>query len=263
MLANYDNSGSSRQFGKQWHLFDKIDPQHEKQFNGWTSAAPLDFFCDTTLLDAGCGNGRNSYWAAQKKPKTIVAIDLDELSINVAKKNNKNIPIIDVRLMSIYDVNNYFPNYFDSIMCIGVLHHLAFPDLALQAFNKSLKSDGRLLLWVYGRYGNGLTYPIIKLLRIVTKRLPFKINYYISFPLALAYRTLTKIGIVRSEYGKNSKIFTTKQLHNIVLDQLIPSIANYWRKNEIKEMVEKFGFNVESIESVNGNSWSVLAKKLA
>jgi hypothetical protein len=127
-------------------------------------------------------------------------------------------------------------------MCIGVLHHLAFPDLALQAFNKSLKSDGRLLLWVYGRYGNGLTYPIIKLLRIVTKRLPFKINYYISFPLALAYRTLTKIGIVRSEYGKNSKIFTTKQLHSIVLDQLIPSIANYWRKNEIKEIKRVISF---------------------
>jgi SAM-dependent methyltransferase len=261
MSSNYDNTGSSKQFGKQWDLFHSIDPQHEKQFAGWTSAAPRDFFDQKLLLDAGCGNGRNSYWAALQKPTKIIGIDLDALSINAAKENTKSSQIIEIETLSIYQVGDAYPNYFDSVMCIGVLHHLASPDLALQAFYKSLKPEGRILLWVYGRHGNGVVYPLIKLLRCITKHLPFKLNFFISFPLAIAYRMATKLRLIKSEYGKNSRMLTIKQLHNVVLDQLIPSIANYWKKDEICELVKKSGFIVKSIKLVNGNSWSVLAIK--
>jgi SAM-dependent methyltransferase len=261
MSSNYDNSGSSRQFGKQWDLFHTIDPQHEKQFNGWISAASSEFFNRKIILDAGCGNGRNSYWAATHNPNKIISIDLDELSINAARENTKDSEAVIVEARSIYQVGVDYPNYFDSVMCIGVLHHLASPHLALQSFHRSLKADGRLLLWVYGRRGNGIIYPIIQLFRFVTRHLPFKLNYYISFPIALTYRFMIKVNLIQNEYGENSKILTLKQLHNIVLDQLIPNIANYWREDEVLELIRKADFEVESIKLVNGNSWSVLARK--
>ena len=261
MTANYDNSGSSRQFGKQWNLFRAIDPQHEKQFNSWTSAATSEFFNRKVILDAGCGNGRNSYWAATHNPSKIISIDLDELSINAAKENTRDIAAVVVEARSIYQVGVDYPNHFDSVMCIGVLHHLASPDQALQSFHRSLKADGRLLLWVYGRRGNGIIYPIIQLFRFVTRHLPFKINYYISLPVALAYRFIIRVNLIQNEYGENSKILTLKQLHNIVLDQLIPNIANYWTEDAVLELIRKADFEVESIKLVNGNSWSVLARK--
>lgn len=260
-MSGYDNTGSSREFGRQWQLFNKVEDAHALQFQGWTSAAGDDFFKHKKILDAGCGIGRNAVWAANLNPVEVVGIDLDPLTIEAAKRNTANNSKIKIQIGSIYEVGDLYASYFDSILCIGVLHHLADPALALNSFKKALNGGGELLLWVYGRKGNGIIFPIIRILRTISPKLPFRVNLLASLFFADIYRVLVALRIIKNEYAINSRKLNRKQLHNIVLDQLIPKIANYWTDFEVNQMLQNADFTVLSIKLVNGNSWSVLARK--
>jgi SAM-dependent methyltransferase len=49
---------------------------------------------------------------------------------------------------------------FDLILCTGVLHHLADPDVGLRALRSVLKPDGAMFLMVYAPYGRAGVYMI-------------------------------------------------------------------------------------------------------
>ena len=50
-------------------------------------------------------------------------------------------------------------------------------------------------------------------------------------------------------------------LEQIIIDQLIPKIANYYSKNEIPLLYDHINFEDVQINHTNGNSWSILIKK--
>jgi SAM-dependent methyltransferase len=70
------------------------------------------------------------------------------------KHNLKNLQVRQVAIERVDDLGISF----DQIVCTGVLHHLADPDVGLGALRSVLKPDGAMHLMVYAPYGRAGVY---------------------------------------------------------------------------------------------------------
>lgn len=73
-----------------------------------------------TILDAGCGNGRNMHWFLQNQ-FTVFGIDKDFDAINKLQEKHKNQPAVTFLVSNLESIP--IPEaYFDHIICSAVLH---------------------------------------------------------------------------------------------------------------------------------------------
>ena len=97
----------------------------------------------TTVLDIGCGNGRNMIGF---KNSEVCGIDNCYSFIEICRKKGLYVTFSDM-----CDIP--FPtNYFDHLMCIATFHHLAMREGRLQALREMrriIKNTGTLLLSVW------------------------------------------------------------------------------------------------------------------
>ena len=125
--------GSPDRFGYEWSVYNKILPIYEEQFKRWTTLIFEQEWKDMTLLDVGCGTGRNSLWPIKYGAKKVVAIDVDEGSLNSARENLKDFSNAEVKKMSAYDIE--YTDHFDisfSILPTKFTHFLSlFPTAAI------------------------------------------------------------------------------------------------------------------------------------
>jgi ubiquinone/menaquinone biosynthesis C-methylase UbiE len=166
-------------------------------------------------------------------------------------------------------------NSFDLIFCLGVLHHIDKMEDALTEFWRVLKPSGKLLLWVYGREGNGWIINFVNPIRkAVTSKIPTRILKILSFPLALflylilkaIYGPLTNWGkresfLFYSTYLGSISPFPFKEIYSIVVDHLCPPIAYYLSRDELEKMIEPLKPSKIQFRWHNKNSWSVLVDK--
>ncbi|GIX41883.1 MAG: SAM-dependent methyltransferase [Leptospiraceae bacterium] len=92
-------------------------------------------------LDFGCGTGRHLLYLKEKKIPELYGIDF---SYEVIKNNQKRYPEIQFLF---YEINTPLPfkdNYFDAIICWGVLHYNSedIRNFLLKEFYRILKPDG-------------------------------------------------------------------------------------------------------------------------
>ena len=66
---------------------------------------------------------------------------------------------------------------------------------------------------------------------------------------------------MKHPYFKQLKNFSFRDIHCIVLDQLLPKIANYWKKEEAEELLRNKELDNIRIFQSNGNSWTVMGVK--
>lgn len=254
-------SGTQHQFGYEWERYTEILPLHREQFRRWIAPFPEDGFAGKRFLDVGCGMGRNSYWALQNGAASGLAIDYDERTVAAARTNLADYPQCEVRFESIYDLAER--ESVDVAFSIGVIHHLAQPRKAVEKMVEALKPGGSLVLWVYGREGNELYLSVIDPLRkLVTSRVPVGVTHGLAKAMTvglLGYLALPH----QREYEKLLRGHSFRQLELIVLDQLIPSIASYWTREETLSLVEGLPVEDVQISHTNGMSWTLVAKKRA
>ena len=81
-------------------------------------------------------------------------------------------------------------------------------------------------------------------------------SYIFSLPLFLYLRYPQK-----HPYLKQLSNYRFKQVHAIVLDQLIPKIANYWKRGEVLNLFKNKNLKKIKIYRVNDNSWTILGTK--
>jgi SAM-dependent methyltransferase len=251
---------SEKRFGYEWHKYRQIDPNYELQFKRWISPFKPEDFKNKRVLDAGCGMGRNSYWALKYGAKELVAFDYDPRSVEAAKKNLAAFNNSRVKLQSIYQID--YQDEFDIAFCIGVIHHLADPDLAIKNLIKAVKPGGLILIWVYGYESNEWIVKFISPIRkAITSKLPVWLlhflTYFLSLPLYLFIRLIPQ----KSPYLKQVSQFKFSHLHSIVFDQLLPKIANYYKKEEARELLTKHKLKNIGISHTNSNSWTVWGYK--
>ncbi len=260
MIDARTHRGSPDRFGYSWSIFSEILPSHHEQFMRWTAALPREIWKDAQILDAGCGNGRNSHWAMLEGATGGVAFDIDDRSLAAARKNLKSHPTIDVRNQSIYEIPE--ENRFDIAFSIGVIHHLAEPEDALRQLVRAVKPGGHVLIWVYGRENLGwLTRYFDPMRRVVLSRLPLRLVYHLSlYPTVVLWLGL-RMGMSHLEYYKLLRGFSIAHLRAVVFDQMIPRIAHYWPKEFVESLCRDSGLENICLVHVNDMSWSASGRK--
>ena len=250
---------SAERFGYEWNKFNKIIPEYEIQFLKWVYPFKKDDFKGKIILDAGCGTGRNSYWPLLYGAKKVVAFDFDKRIVDVAKKNLSQFENAEAVYQSIYDIA--YENEFDIVFSIGVVQFLEKPQEAIIRLVRAMKKGGLFLIWVYAREGNEWIVRFIMPLRKILSRLPPWFTNIISYFFSISLFLCLKSVPFKHPYFKQLKNFKFWHVHSIVLDQLLPKISNYWKKEEALDLLKNKGLENIKIYSVNNNSWTVVGNK--
>jgi SAM-dependent methyltransferase len=255
-----DDGGSPERFAYEWATYSEVAERYEEQFRRWTPHFTQHEWRDKHFLDVGCGMGRNSYWPMKYGARGGLAIDIVPLSVEVSRRNLAQFESMEVGLCSAYDIDRV--DEFDIVFSIGVIHHLEFPDQALARMVAAARPGGKVAIWVYGRENNGwLLWALEPARKLLFSRLPIGLLHFLSLlPTALLWLPL-RLGLGRSEYFRLIRTFSFSHLRSIVFDQLLPRIANYWRREEVEALMKKAGLEEIELVWVNEMSWAACGKK--
>jgi len=256
-----DIKGSPDRFGYEWDKYCEILPIYQEQFDRWTGVLiKKSDWKGKSFLDVGCGIGRNSFWPLTYGASDALCIDVDKRTLECANNNLKQFNNVKVVNRSAYKIDK--KDKFDIAFSIGVIHHLENPKLALENMVKAVKSGGYVLIWVYGYENNEW---IVKYFNPIRKmffsRLPISIVHFLSiFPTLFLYIVIRLIK-GKTEYIKLIRKFSFSHLRSIVFDQMLPKIANYYKEEEVKELMKSVGLTDVKTNWVNEMSWTVIGKK--
>jgi len=253
--------GTPERFGYAWNIASKITEINEVQFLNWTKIIKdKSFWKNKSILDAGCGIGRNTFWPIKYGAQSALAFDMDERTLKAAKNNLKEFKNVKVQNFSIYEIP--YENEFDISFSIGVVHHLEFPKKAINQLTKATKSGGQILVWLYGHENMELYVNFLNPIRkILFSKAPLPLVRFLSYIPTLFLYLYVKLGITRLEYFKLLKKLTFIQIQQIVFDQMIPKTAKYYKKEEAINLIEHKSLKDIKIEWVNECSWCVSATK--
>ena len=255
-----DLRGSPDRFGYEWGAYAEILPEYEEQFRRWTVHLEPHDWGGKSFLDVGCGMGRNSYWPMTYGARAGCAVDLDERSLESARRNLARFPLVEVICTSAYDLP--FADRFDIAFAIGVIHHLEDPQRALLQMARAVKPGGQVLIWVYGREGNRWLVALLgPLRRALFSRLPPPLVHALSWPFTALLWCALRLGIRPGPYFRLIRGFSFEHLRAIVFDHMIPRIALYYTRAEAETLLRRAGLeNVEAVW-VNRMSWTVRGRK--
>ena len=261
MNNNIDKLGSPNRFGSNWKKYRDLNSIYEEQFLEWILPLQKKDLKNKKILDAGCGIGRNSYYCIKCGAKEVYLFDVEQSTVNIAKENIKNYENAHVFEDSIYTQESISDDSFDLVMSIGVIHHLSEPQLAISKLFSKVKKDGKLLIWVYGYEGNEFLIKLLKILRFFTTRLPYKLVEFLGKIFALVLYSVLKVYPTKTMYWSRAKRMSLYVLEQIIIDQLIPKIANYYKKSELLNIFSQIKYQNIEINHTNQNSWSILLTK--
>jgi SAM-dependent methyltransferase len=254
------STGSPERFGYSWDKFHEILPVHEEQFRRWTVPLQPADWRGKRILDGGCGIGRNSFWPLRDGAASALLIDVDDRSLARARANLADFPQAEIRFHSLYEPIE--PGDFDIAFSIGVVHHLASPEKAVQRLAEAVKPGGKVLVWLYGRENNGwVVWGVTPLRKILTSLLPLKMVDWLSWPATALLWLMLRCGLNRIEYFRLIRRFSFRHLQAIVLDHLIPKIALYYRRDEAIKLLAGAGLVEIEAHWVNEMSWTVIGRK--
>lgn len=176
LIVNETDEKIAKGFEFEWKHHAEILPEHELEFRHVLGEVmPPESFINKVVLDAGCGQGRFSYFSKKFGADTVIAFDLGEQTL-ISKKNLQGQDNVHILQASIY--NPPFKPIFDIVYSIGVLHHLPDPEKGFFALYNLLNEKGRIFVWLYG-YSSII--PVIKFMRQFSLKLGVRFNRCISF----------------------------------------------------------------------------------
>ena len=252
-------------FGFEWQRFPEMYAEWNRSFLNAMQPHDSGFFRGKKVMDAGCGNGRFSYYAA-KYGADVWAIDLGP-AVEVARRNTGalgNVQVIQADL--------HHPPFalesFDFIYSIGVLHHLHDPEGAFQSLLRFLKPGGEIQISLYWKPEG---QPIKQMLlwgvaaaRQITTRLPHGTVHALAFPAALAafgffvwpYQLLKKIpacsGLAEKIPMKQYADFPFRVCVNDQLDRFSAPIEKRYTRAEVVRWLESAGLEQIQVNAAYG-----------
>jgi len=107
---------------------------------------------DLKIWVAGCGTNQALLTALKFPQAQVYGTDLSTQSINTCRKNADQIGIRNLVLeeKSLNQVD--YEEAFDYIICTGVVHHNAQPEITLNRISRALKKNGIMEFMVYNFY---------------------------------------------------------------------------------------------------------------
>ncbi|GAB4339708.1 MAG: hypothetical protein Kow0099_15030 [Candidatus Abyssubacteria bacterium] len=161
-------------------FFGSLLENSEKAFWSKSLFQKEELHSGLTVLDAGCGNGRFTYQAAQTGAE-VFGIDLG-WGVQSAFEHMRSLPKVHVLQGDLFRLP-FAPATFDRVFSIGVLMHTGNGGAAFDSLVRTLKPGGLIMARVYGM--GCYSYEFIdRTLRSLTTRMP--ISAQIHFARATA-----------------------------------------------------------------------------
>ena len=256
-------------FGEEWKTYNKILPQHQKEFKLYFDLIDLEALESKRICDLGCGIGRWSYFL-KDIAKEIVLVDFSE-SIFEARKNLSESDNIIFIMADILDLP-FQDDTFDFIFSLGVLHHIPSP--ALQSVRKLSNLAPEFLVYLYYALDNrGILYKLIfylvdlirNLISNITSSTTRKIlteilMWQLYIPTIFVGKIMSMLGVNASKVPFYS-IYGHMNLGRIrqdVYDRFFTRIEQRVTKKEIQKLSDTFS---EIIVSEGLPYWHFLCRK--
>jgi SAM-dependent methyltransferase len=260
-------------FGWEWNMFNEqiqdtymTDKAHFLDFIYPTTD---DFFEGKLVLDAGCGMGRFLKLGAGFGSSEIIGVDLSH-SVEAAYRNTRALPNAHVVKA---DISNLpFVEKFDYIFSVGVLHHMQSPQEGFSQLARLLREKGTISVWVYSKENNGWVIHFLTPLRKhITSHLPkpvlFLLSHFLGLMLYICVKLIYKpanenrLGL---KLGRllpyNDYLYYISRLNyaslvSVIFDHLVPQLASYVSKEELKSWFCEANLSDVMITSRNNMSW--------
>ncbi len=133
---------------------------------------PEKFFGGKVVVDAGCGSGKFSAAIAKFGAAKVIGLDIGDKGLDFAREQAKKVPYgdrLDFRHGSLLDMP-LEDGSVDIVWSNGVIHHTLGYEKCVSEFARVLKPEGRLFLYVNGRFG--LFELLLDTLRLATEDVP-------------------------------------------------------------------------------------------
>ncbi len=266
LIMRIDHAESYKDFGEQFLVDSKIDGYFGSQEMLRDIIYPFDLrrIKGKAVMEVGCGSGRILKNLLECEPEKIIAVE-PSVAIDVAKRNNVDaLEKVEFDNIKAEDIDRRYE--IDFCFSIGVLHHIPNADIAVRNIYRALKTGGEFVLWVYGHEGNEIYLAIFNNLRRITRILPDSmlrilcsiLNLFCSF-----YIILVKVfPLPLKEYMlKDFQKDSWEKRNYVIFDQLNPSFAKYYKRDEVESLLKNAGFSIVDIVHRHSYSWTVIAKK--
>lgn len=224
---------------------------------------PLGEIRGKRVADIGSGTGRIVNMLLAAGAAHVVAVE-PSAAFEVLAGN-----VRDPRAVSLLRIpGDELPAYgdLDLVLSIGVLHHIPDPAPVVNAAFNALKPGGRMLVWLYGKEGNETYLAFSEPLRAITRRLPHPVLVAVVwtlYPFLAVYIRLARHARIPLHDYLNSYLgkLSPKQRRLVMYDQLNPSYAKYYTRDEARALLEKGGFSDVRLHHRHNYSWTVLGCK--
>jgi SAM-dependent methyltransferase/uncharacterized protein YbaR (Trm112 family) len=232
-----------RNFGFEWIEYARFgwdDPVYnlayeEEVFRRKALLGP-DELQGKLVLDAGCGNGRYSYWAARYGAR-VFGVDLGD-GVESAATNTRDLPDVQIVQGDIFRLP-FAERTFDAAFSIGVLMHTGNARQATASLAKLVRPGGSLTVHLYGK--GSVVYEVVdRLLREWTTRL--SVDRLQSMTRRL-YHTRKVLERVRLETFANRFVRIGSHPH-IIFDWYAAPIATHHTYPEVHGWFEDMGLTV-------------------
>ena len=260
---------TSASFGFQWNVFSEIVKEYKKNFMNYIEPLKPGFFKDKLVLDAGCGFGRHTYYAAEFGA-TVVGFDLSD-AVEAAYRNCRKFEKVHIVQGDIY--NPPFSKRFDFIMSIGVLHHLPDPKRGFMQLVDLMRRDSSIFAWLYGKEGRWFKIHVVEgIIRKVTTRMPHRMLYYFCYLPAGVYHATNAFynfmsgrraldGIARRLPFKGYARMSFMVKHADAFDLLATPVNNYYTREEVERWGKDAKLRNVRVTSLGGKSWRLFGDK--
>jgi SAM-dependent methyltransferase len=109
---------------------------------------------DLDILIAGCGTNQAAVFAFMNPEAKVIAVDISRPSLDHQQylKDKHGLFNLELHLLPIEELASLGTD-FDLIVSTGVLHHMADPQVGMNAVASCLRPDGALGVMLYAKYG--------------------------------------------------------------------------------------------------------------
>lgn len=262
MTASPDQRTADR-FALSWNTVYDAAVYTEEQFLDWVAPWTTADLRGKSVLELGCGSGALLHHMAATGPGRLVGVDL---GASVARARALLGSRATVEQGDICDAASLASRLglFERVYCIGVLHHLASPEMGVDALISMTAPGGRFHGWVYAHEGNLPVRLLVEPLRRLVSRLPGSLGKWgFALPLAVPFFLYAKLcrllplPLPMAAYmrwvGKRDFRFH----HHVAFDQLVTPATVYIRRERVEAWLADPRIEPGSAYVImrNGNGW--------
>ncbi len=219
-------------------------PEYPETEEHWGIFYNTEEFEGKNILDAGCGTGIFSIIFANHGAGKVTGIDISEGSLGTARSMKEKFHLTNAEFEQQDMLNLPFADQsFDIVWAWGTVHHTTDPYRAISQLIRVLKPGGSLLLAVYTRTKLTFVHEIIRKILVHT---PKRSWTFLSKVIAVFLSPVVFF------FKKREKSRKGEKLEELILDWYFVPIRHYYTPEEIRDFLEKQGFEIEKFLPASG-----------